>query len=82
MSETGILELKFKVASFRKIPNPYLKNAEDGEKDATTYIAVCDVKDLPDNIPMETNPREQKLNTSVAKKIRTTLLDQNELNFY
>jgi len=82
MSELGNLTLKFKVASFRKIPNPYLKNPEDGEKDATTYIAVCDVKDLPDNIPMETNPREQKLNTSVAKKIRTTLLDQNELNFY
>ena len=82
MSETGILELKFKVASFRKIPNPYLKNAADGEKDATTYIAVCDVKDLPDNIPMDTNPRAQSLITGVAKKIKATLLDQNEFIFY
>ena len=47
------LQLKFKVESIRKIPNPYLSK-EDGEKKAMMYMAICDVKNLPDNIPMET----------------------------
>jgi hypothetical protein len=74
-------ELKFKVESFRKIPNPYVSK-EEGEKGALMYIAICDVKNLPDNIPMETNPREQKLTKSVPKKIKASLLDPSYLDFY
>lgn len=81
MSNQENLTLTFKVQSFRRIPNPYLKS-EDGEKGAEMYIAICDVKDIPDNIPMETNPREQKMTTNVAKKIKDSLLDSGELNFY
>ena len=79
MSEKLIL--KFKVESFRKVPNPYLNN-EDGEKDAMMYIAICDVKDIPESIPMDTNPRQQKLTTGVAKKIKASLLDREHLDFY
>lgn len=61
--------LTFRVQSFRRIPNPYLKS-EEGEKSAEMYIAICDVKDIPDNFPMETNPREQKMTTAVAKRLR------------
>lgn len=75
------LNLTFKVQSFRRIPNPYIK-AENGEKAAEMYIAICDVKDLPDCFPMETNPREQKMTTNVAKKIKESLLNPTELNFY
>jgi len=64
--------LTFKVQSFRRIPNPYLKS-EEGEKGAEMYIAICDVKDIPDNFPMETNPREQKMTTNVAKRIKESL---------
>jgi hypothetical protein len=74
-------ELKFKVESFRKIPNPYLNN-EDGNKNAMMYIAICDILNLPDDIPMETNPREQKLTTGVPKKIKASLLDEAYLDFY
>lgn len=75
------LTLKFKVESFRKIPNPYLTK-EDGEKGPMMYIAICDVKNLPTSIPMETNPREQKLTTGVAKKIQASVLDPTNLDFY
>lgn len=74
-------ELKFKVESFRKIPNPYLSK-ENGEKKAMMYIAICDVKNLPDDIPMETNPRKQKLTMGVPKKIKASLLDETYLDFY
>lgn len=69
--------LKFKVESFRKIPNPY--TAEIGDNAPQMYIAICDVKNLPDSIPMETNPREQKLTTAVPKKIQNSLV--NEVSF-
>ena len=75
------LTFTFPVQSFRKIPNPYLK-AEEGDKEANMYIAICDVKQLPKDIPMGTNPREQNLNTNVAKKIKSSLLDGSSLDFY
>ena len=73
--------LKFPVTSFRKVPNPYLKSSV-GDPNPEMYIAICDVKDLPDDIPMDTNPREQKLTTAVPKKIKASLLDETYLDFY
>lgn len=75
------ISMTFKVASFRKIPNPFL-NTENESDPSSMYIAICDVLDIPDNIPMETNPREQKLTTNVAKKIKESLINPVEYNFY
>lgn len=76
--------ISFKVQSFRKVPNPYATKDGSGVGDAIpqSYIAICDVTDLPDNIPMKTNPRKQKLTTAVAKKIKTSLLDTSMPSFY
>lgn len=76
--------ISFKVQSFRKVPNPYATKDGSGVGDAIpqSYIAICDVTDLPDNIPMKTNPRKQKLTTAVAKKIKTSLLDISMPSFY
>lgn len=60
--------LNFKTKSFRKIPNPFY-NLENSSDSSEMYIMICDVKDVPKNIPMETNPREQKFTTGVAKKL-------------
>ncbi len=81
MSNQEKKSLTFKVQSFKKIPNPYLKS-DEGEKGTEMYVAICDVKDLPDDFPMDTNPREQKMTTSVAKKIKESLLNTSELNFF
>ncbi|WP_409967542.1 AIPR family protein [Bengtsoniella intestinalis] len=73
--------MTFKAEAFRKIPNPYLK-ADQGTQAAEMYFAICDIKNIPDNIPMQTNPREQKLTTGVAKKIKESLLNEEALDFY
>lgn len=73
--------LKFKTKSFRKIPNPFY-NSDNFINNSEMYIMICDVKDIPKDIPMETNPREQKLNTAVAKKIRISLINERSNNFY
>ena len=77
-------KMTFKVKSFRRIPNPYQSKDGDalGDPVPQMYVALCDVTDIPDNIPMKTNPRKQKLTTAVAKKIRASLLDQSALDFY
>lgn len=74
-------ELKFKTKSFRKIPNPFY-NFDNFINDSEMYIMICDVKDIPNNIPMETNPREQNLNTGVGKRIRKSLNNVSTHNFY
>ena len=61
------------VESFRKIPNPY---KEGPSSLSQMYTAICDVKDLPEDLInwMETNPRKQNTNSGVAKKIRASLV--------
>lgn len=74
--------LEFKTRSIRKIPNPFYMEKEGGILNCEMYIMICDVKDVPRDIPMETNPREQKLNTAVGKKIRKSLMETSNQNFY
>ena len=74
--------IRFKVASYRKIPNPYLTSDNASQKKPEMYMLICDVLNLPDDIPMDTNPREQKLTTNVSKKIRDSLTNHSDLNFY
>ena len=79
MSENAIT-VEFKVESLRKVPNPYLPEEGSG-KGPQMYIAICDVRNLPDNIPTKTNPREQNTNTKVAKHIKNSLIGA-EPTFY
>lgn len=82
MSNNNKIELKFNVSSFRKIPNPYLRSENSGETKPEMYVLICDAKNIPEDIPMQTNPRMQKTTTSVAKKIQASLLNHTERNFY
>lgn len=82
MSNNNKIELKFNVSSFRKIPNPYLRSENSGETKPEMYVLICDAKDIPDDIPMQTNPRMQKTTTNVAKKIQSSLVNHTERNFY
>lgn len=52
--------------SFRKLDDPF----NDFCKKYVFYVKVCDV---PDGIPMATNPRDQKLTSGVAQAIKESL---------
>lgn len=52
--------------SFRKLDDPF----NDSTKKYIFYVKVCDV---PDGIPMSTNPRDQKLTSGVAQAIKESL---------
>lgn len=72
-------ELEIKVDSFRKIPNPY---KEGPSSVSQMFTAICDVKDLPEELLewMETNPRKQNIRGGVAKKIKTSLSESRDFH--
>ena len=61
--------LKFKVNSLRTLVSPYKKGAKDESTYETIYYLLVDMKDLPENIPLDVNPREPKMTTNVAKSL-------------
>lgn len=52
--------------SFRKLDDPF----NDAAKKYVFYVKICDV---PEGIPMATNPRDQKLTSGVAQAIKESL---------
>ena len=64
MSQT---KYTFAVESLRKFTDPVVPAR-------ARYFAVVNAKFLPSDFPLETNPREQNLNSKVARKIRDSFL--------
>ena len=52
--------------SFRKLDDPF-------HTEAKKYVFYVKVGDVPEGIPMATNPRDQKLTSGVAQAIKTSL---------
>ena len=63
--------MKVKQNSFRKLDDPF----ENGR--SKKYIFYVKVDDVAEGIPMATNPREQKLNSSVANSIQDSLVSND-----
>lgn len=63
--------IKVQGNSFRKLDDPF----ENGR--SKKYIFYAKVDDIPDGIPMSTNPRDQKLDSNVANIIRESLLSND-----
>lgn len=83
------LTISFKVSSFHQIPCPFGRDLVPNpdpingvEMPQKTFIGMCHVKDLPDNIRMDTNPRQQNLRTKVADQIRRGLVDNPSRTFH
>ncbi|PGK04574.1 abortive phage infection protein [Bacillus anthracis] len=66
-----------------KIPVKEFKRSNDPleRENKRRYTCYVHVDNVPKNIPMLTNPREQKLTSSVAQKIEKSLLS-NDGNFH
>lgn len=72
--------LNFKVNALRTLTSPY-KTREDENSYETIYYLLVDMNELPANIPLDVNPREQKMSTSVAKKL-ISAVSEPETDFY
>lgn len=59
------------VKSFRKLEDP------NGKREKEKYVCYAHVKSIPHDIPMGTNPRDQKLSTNIAKGIQESLISND-----
>lgn len=74
-------QLKFKVQTVRTLPSPYrVKGGNDSDYE-TIYYLLVDMKALPDNIPLDVNPRVPKMGTNVAKRLLAAVVEP-ETDFY
>lgn len=73
-------KLQFKVNALRTLTSPY-KTKENENSCETLYYILAEMNELPEDIPLDVNPRDQKMNTSVARKLKNAVIEA-ETDFY
>lgn len=73
--------VKFKVEALRTLASPYRKSGKDENTFETIYYLLVDMKELPDGIPLDVNPREPKMTTNVARSLLSAVVEP-ETDFY
>lgn len=71
--------LKFKVNAVRTMASPYKRSEKDETE--TIYYLLVNMKDLPEGIPLDVNPRVPKMATNVAKRLINAVIEP-ETDFY
>lgn len=61
--------LKFKVKAVRTLASPYRRDEKDSGMYETIYYLLVNMRELPENIPLDVNPRVPKMGTNVAKRL-------------
>ncbi len=75
-----ISKFKFKAQAVRTLRSPYALSGENDSHE-TIYYTLIDMKELPDCLPLDVNPREPKMSTSVAKCLKKAVVEP-ETDFY
>ena len=73
--------LRFKVNAVRTMASPYRRNEKDETANETIYYLLVNMKDLPEGIPLDVNPRIPKMTTNVAKRL-VAAVTEPETDFY
>ena len=72
---------RFKVNAVRTLTSPYRRNEKDESANETIYYLLANMKDLPDDMPLDVNPRIPKMSTNVAKSL-IAAVKEPETDFY
>jgi hypothetical protein len=73
--------VKFKVEALRTLTSPYRKGDKDESTFETIYYLLVEMKNLPPDLPLDVNPREPKMTTSVARSLLNAVVEP-ETDFY
>ena len=73
--------LRFKVNAVRTLTSPYRKGDEDEATFETMYYLLANMRNLPDDIPLDVNPRVPKMGTNVARRLINAVIEP-ETDFY
>jgi len=69
-------KLKFKVKTLRTITSPHHEIGESGELIEPIHYLLVNMKDLPENISLDVNPRIPKLTTNVGKTLKEAVREK------
>ena len=75
------VQLKFKVNALRTLASPYKRSEKEESTPETIYYLLVNMKELPENIPLDVNPRVPKMGTNVAKRLINAVVEP-ETDFY
>lgn len=75
------MQVRFKVNAVRTMASPYRRSEKDETANETIYYLLVNMRDLPDGIPMDVNPRIPKMTTNVAKRLIAAVTEP-ETDFY
>ena len=70
-----LISISFKIKDVRILEDPV-------DNKRKRYLAYVESNDLPDNIPMMTNPRKQRLSSQVARTVSQTFLNPSQEFFH
>ncbi len=73
-------KFNFNVQSVRTLHSPYREKNQNSDLETIYYILV-NMKDLPEQLPLDVNPREPKMSTNVAKSLINAVREP-ENDFY
>ena len=73
--------MTFKVNAVRTLTSPYRRDEKESGMYETIYYLLVNMRDLPENIPMDVNPRVPKMETNVAKRLIHAVVEP-ETDFY
>lgn len=74
-------QIKFKIHSMRTLASPYKRTEKDESAEETIYYLLVNMKVLPEDIPLDVNPRVPKMGTNVAKRL-VKAVTEPETDFY
>lgn len=69
------MKVTFKVFDYKFLEDPFDKNSKRS-------FLIVDIVDIPNNFPMKTNPRNQKMNSTVVRKIVDSLCNVDQPIFH
>jgi hypothetical protein len=77
-----LAKIIFKTDYSRKFPDPLNSSDADGAFNIEHHILLCRAAEVPSNVPLDPNPREQKTDYSIYKKVRQSLDNGNQPFFH
>ena len=81
MPKNSDMKVHFKVHTLRTMMSPYNKADQEESTFETLYYLLVNMKDLPDNLPLDVNPRVPKMTTNPAKNL-IKAVQEAETDFY
>lgn len=75
-------KVNLKAKFSRRFPDPLNKEDQDALNNIEHHVLLCRAIDMPLDIPTDPNPRVQRTDKTIYKRVRESLLQENDPTFH